>query len=128
MKSKIMEVLMSADNNLSQDEINWAIQNIPNDSDNPDVYDHDRDSIFEACGIFKEDSESLIGEYNTIKKIVAGDRDGNVRHSEMVQMLLHCASPKLLRSFVVRGVADYENDKKKDVLEALMKKFFDRDK
>lgn len=123
-----MEVLMSVDNNLTQEEINWAINNIPSDSENPTVYDHDRDSIFEACGIFKADSESLINEYNAIKNILKENRDGNVRHSEMVQMLLHCASPKLLRSFVVRGVVDYESDKKKDMLEALMKKFFGGDK
>lgn len=125
MKQRIMEVLLSGDNDLTQEEINWAISNIPNSVDDPNVYDHDKDSVFEACGIFKSDSETLINEYNLIKKTLKEDgRDHNVRHSEMVQMLLHCASPKLLRSFVVRGVADYETDKKKELLDGLMKKFF----
>lgn len=118
-----MEVLLSTDNTLTQEEIQWAIANIPNESDSPTVYDHDKDNIFEACGIYKTDSEELIREYNHIRNVLKEDRDGNVRHSEMVQMLLHCASPKLLRSFVVRGVADYESDGKKDMIMTLLKKF-----
>lgn len=124
MKHRILEALLSSDNNLTNDEINWAIENLPDDAPPPVAYDHARDNIFEACGIFQQDSEELRKEYYKIRESIG--TSNSVRHSEIVQTLIQCGSPKLVRSFIVRGVADYESDKKQDLFNFLRKMFEDK--
>ena len=114
MKQKIMQVLFSADNELSADELQWAVNNIPNDAIAEEVpYNHEADELFAACGISKSDSAELLKEYHEIKRSL-----GDGRKSKVIEAVLKQGSPKLIRSFLIRGVAEYESNTS-DVFDAL---------
>jgi len=111
MKHRIMEAILSAENNLSQEEIVWAMHNIPNDNTagTPSrKFDHEKDSVFEACGFTNENSESLNAELNKLNKITEGSR-----RSQFIETVLTLGSEDLRSYLVVRGLMDLikENDK-----------------
>jgi hypothetical protein len=120
MKQKIMQVLFSADNELTTDEIQWAVNNIPNTTTEDTVpYNHQDDDLFAACGINKSDSSELIKEYNTIKKQLP-----DATKSQVVEAVIKQGSEKLVRGFIIRGIADYESSTKEmfDMLKQLFRK------
>lgn len=111
MKHRIMEAILSAENNLSQEEIAWAICNIPNDntaSTPSRKFDHDKDSVYEACGFTIENSESLKVELNKLNEITEG-----CRKSQFIETVLTRGSEDLHSYLIVRGIMDLikENDK-----------------
>ncbi len=119
-KRKIMEVLLSANNNLSKEDIAWAAQNLSSNNQTTEVlvFDHEKNSVFEACG-FQEDCHlELMKEYSKLKE---GDVN---KKSELIERVVLNGSPALIRLFVIRGVMEYESGKEK-VLDDL-KKFLDK--
>lgn len=115
MKHRIMEAILSAENNLSQEEIVWAMQNIPNDntaSTPSRKFDHDKDCVFEACGFTNENSESLKAELNKLNDIT--NRSLGSRKSQFVETVLTNGSEDLRSYFVVRGLMDFIKDNDKD--------------
>jgi len=118
MKQKIMQVLFSADNELTTDELEWAANNIPNVTVVDELpYDHSASELFAACGISKADSKELLKEYNDIKRSL-----GDGRKSRVIEAVLKQGSPKLIRSFMIRGIAEYESNT--DELMQSLKDFF----
>lgn len=112
MKHRIMEAILSAENNLSQEEIVWAMHNIPNDNtaSKPSCkFDHDKDSVFEACGFTIENSESLKAELHKLNEITEGSRK-----SQFVETVLTHGSENLRSYLVVRGLMDLIKDNDKD--------------
>ena len=122
-KQAIMEAILSGDNNLTKDQINWAIANIPNDDNSkPGLgFNHDADDMFTACGLPSSEESSLGSEYARLRVDTPGDKK-----SEFIEYLEAKASPALIRSLLVRGVYTIEekaNEKKAEVsseLEALL--------
>jgi len=112
MKHRIMEAIFSAENNLSQEEIAWSICNIPNDntaSTPSRKFDHNKDSVFEACGFTNENSESLKAELHKLNDITEGSRK-----SQFIETVLTRGSEDLLNYLVVRGLMDLIKDNDKD--------------
>lgn len=122
-KHAIMEAILSGDNNLSKEQISWAITNIPNDDDNSKpglAFNHDADDMFTACGVGENNSQ-LASEYAQLRIDTPGDKK-----SEFIEYLETNGSPALIRSLVIRGVYSVEekaNEKKSEVsseLDALL--------
>jgi hypothetical protein len=104
-----MEVLLSSENNLSTDEINWAIRNIPNDEQDiaESEFDHEKDDLFEACGISKKEKNQIIEEYISIKKHMQ-ENLGSTRNSMLIEAVLKCGSATLIKAFFIRGIMGHE--------------------
>jgi len=121
-KNAIMEVLLSTDNNLTKEEISWAIANIPNDDNSKQGigFDHDADDLFSACGVPTSNS-ALAEEYAKLRMNCPGDKK-----SEFIEYLENKGSIQLIRSLIIRGVYAVEekaNEKKDEVsseLDALL--------
>ena len=112
MKQRIMEVLLSGDNDLTKDEIQWAIQNIPNETiSKPVIYNHDADGVFDACGISDDLATKLIEEYASIRKNVDGSKK-----SMLIEAFMNNASPELHRSFIIRALMEFEEESAKKML------------
>jgi len=103
-KQAIMEVLLSGDNNLSKEEISWAIANIPNDDNSNQglAFDHDKDDMFDACGVQMNNS-TLAEEYANLRINTPGDKK-----SQFIEHLEANGSAALIRSLVIRGVYSIE--------------------
>ena len=108
MKQKIMEVILSANNSLTQEEVSWAIRNIPNqeNSDTTDrissrIFDHNADDVFSACG-FTKDYEKIFNK--ELKLIVDQTPDGT--KSVFIENILNNASAGLLDYLIVRGLIE----------------------
>jgi hypothetical protein len=126
-KQAIMEAILSGDNNLSKEQISWAIANIPNDDNSKKglAFNHDKDDMFEACGVGINNGE-LADEYAKLRMSTPGDKK-----SEFIEHLEANGSLALIRSLVIRGVYSVEQraEEKKgevsselDALLALIKK------
>ena len=122
MKQKIMEAILSAENNLSQEEISWAIRNIPNEVNNQTTgrtYDHTLDSVFEACGFTQEDNDRLKGEIKSLVNITPGSCK-----SQFIETVLNNASADLRDYLAIRGLLEIVSggdplDKLRDMLKKL---------
>lgn len=108
MKQKIMEVILSANNSLTQEEVSWAIRNIPNqeNSDTTDrissrIFDHNADDVFSACG-FTKGYEKIFNK--ELKLIVDQTPDGT--KSVFIENILNNASAGLLDYLIVRGLIE----------------------
>jgi len=115
MKQRIMEVLFSSSNNLTKQELDWAIANIPNETINqPAVYDHDADVVYQACGLSDKCMDELHNEYVNIHK-----NNDFAKKSQLIEYVFQNGSPELIRSFAIRGIMDFEEAKHKDIIKKL---------
>jgi hypothetical protein len=120
IKHRIMEVLLTTNNKLSKSDIDWAIANIPNETiKEPLPFDHNQPKVFEACGLPNSMCSTVMDEYRKIKS-----RDDIEKKSQIIEAIMNTGSDALIRSFVVRGVMEYEEGKE-SALEGL-KKFLDK--
>ena len=110
-KQAIMEVILSGDNTLTQQEISWAIANIPNETTKECLpFNHDADDMFTACGL-GDDTDSCLGlEYAKLRKDAPGDKK-----SQFIEYLEANASPQMMRSLLIRGVQSVEEKAEKMV-------------
>jgi len=120
-KQAIMEVILSGDNNLTKEQINWAIANIPNETTKEGLaFDHDADDLFSACGVPMSNG-TLAEEYAKLRMDTPGDKK-----SEFIEYLETNGSTALIRSLIIRGVYAVEekaNEKKGEIsseLDALL--------
>lgn len=113
MKQQIMEVLLSGDNNLTKEQIQWAIHNIPETGETM-TFDHSQDDVWRACGLSKEQNSEIIQEYMKIKEDVQGDKK-----SQLIEDFMTKASPKLVRSFIIRAVCEYEDELRNEMMKKL---------
>lgn len=120
-KNAIMEVLLSTDNNLTKEQISWAIANIPNETTKEGLaFNHDEDDMFSACGVSMNNSK-LGEEYAKLRMDCPGDKK-----SEFIEYLESKGSVALIRSLIIRGVHAVEeraSEKKEEVsseLDALL--------
>ena len=122
MKQKIMEAILSAENNLSQEEISWAIRNIPNEVNNQTTgrtYDHTLDGVFEACGFTQDDNDRLKNEIKSLVDITPGSCK-----SQFIETVLNNASADLRDYLAIRGLLEIVSggdplDKLRDMLKKL---------
>jgi hypothetical protein len=103
-KQAIMEAILSGDNNLSKEQISWAIANIPNDDNSKQglAFDHSKDDMFDACGVQMNNS-TLAEEYANLRINTPGDKK-----SQFIEHLEANGSTALIRSLVIRGVYSVE--------------------
>lgn len=134
-----MEALMRADNGLTQDQIHWAIKNIPNDDQATPVnsndttleFDHSKDSILDACGITSDETKSLFEELKEINNATKGNRK-----SHLIEDVFKYGSQKLKDYLLIRGIIsvidasqEYKSDSSiTDRLDELMKFLKDKGK
>jgi predicted CopG family antitoxin len=104
MKHKIMEVLLSSDNNLTKAEIDWAIKNIPNIDNNLSNFDHDNPKLMQACGITAETKDIILEEYKKIRKMPGTDSI-----SKLIENLVKSGSQSLLFYFFIKGIISVES-------------------
>jgi len=98
-----MEVLLSTDNNLTKEQISWAIANIPNETTKePLAFNHDADDMFTACGVSMTNS-TLGEEYAKLRMNCPGEKK-----SEFIEYLEANGSVALIRSLIIRGVYSVE--------------------
>ena len=113
-----MNALLSAENDLTNEEIIWAIHNLPDEgTNNYCKFDHSKDDIYEACGYFKKDIAKARDELKNILDSVNG------RNSNYIEVILLKGSPLLLNFLIIRGLlslASKPNDGD-DPLDRLMK-------
>lgn len=109
-KQRIMEVIFKAENGLSNEDISWAVKNIPED-DAPGVvpgdlvvYNHDHSNIFDACGISDEVADRIQQEYKDLRL----ENSTKSCKSMLIQSIMNKGSNDLIRSLVIRGVASVE--------------------
>ena len=123
-KQAIMEVLLSSDNKLTQEQISWAITNIPNDDNARQClpYNHDADDMFSACGLTDSGEDCLGKEYAKLRVAAPGDKK-----SQFIEYLEGHASPQLMRSLLIKGVQSIETSAEKmvDDMSDDMKKLLD---
>lgn len=114
-KQAIMEALLSTDNNLTKDQLDWAIKNIPNESGEAQSsvsyrqYNHDLDSMMEACGFTNEECRRVGKEYFGLKSSCKGDRK-----SELIEHVFAQASVDLQAYLLMRGVISLEEAQESD--------------
>jgi hypothetical protein len=120
-KQAIMQVLLSGDNNLTKDEISWAIANIPNETTKEGLsFDHDKEDMFDACGVQMNNS-TLAEEYANLRISCPGSKK-----SQFIEYLESNGSPALIRSLIIRGMytveqkAEEKQDEISTELEALL--------
>jgi hypothetical protein len=103
-KQAIMQVLLSGDNNLTKEQISWAIANIPNDDNSKQglPFNHDADDMFDACGVSMTNS-TLGEEYAKLRMNCPGDKK-----SQFIEHLEINGSPALIRSLLIRGMYTIE--------------------
>jgi hypothetical protein len=119
-KHKIMEALLSPNNNLTKEDIAWASENIPNENlEEPIVYNHDEGSIMDACGFNKDMLKKTMEEYRQLRKA-----DDFEKKSQVIEYLINNASNALTRYLIIRGIIDVESDNEKMYDE--LKKFLDK--
>lgn len=111
-KQAIMEVILSGDNTLTQQQISWAIANIPNDENARQClpFNHDADDMFTACGLSESIDDCLGKEYAKLRAAAPGDRK-----SQFIEYLEANASPQMMRSLLIRGVQSVEDKAEKMV-------------
>jgi len=118
MKHRIMEAILSNDNNLTKEEIDWAICNIPNEIDNTKSdFNHEATNVGDACGITEKIHKEIKKEYFAIKQ-----RCGE-KGSHMIEELEKTGSKLLLRSLITRSVMDIEEIFMKKTIEDLRELF-----
>lgn len=116
-KHRIMEVLLTTENKLSKSDIDWAIANIPDNTvHEPVPFDHNKKSVFEACGLPESLNSKVMEEYQKIKNDDAIDKK-----SQIIEAIVNTGSQALIRSFVIRGVMEFEETTEKSALQALKK-------
>lgn len=114
-KQAIMEALLSTDNNLTKDQLDWAIKNIPNESGEAQSsvsyrqYNHDLDSMMEACGFTNEECKRVGKEYFGLKGSCKGDRK-----SELIQHVFTNSSLDLQAYLMMRGIISLEEAQESD--------------
>jgi len=124
-KHRIMEVLLTTENKLSKSDIDWAIANIPNETVNePISFDHDKKSVFDACGLPDSMNSKIMEEYFKMK-----NDDAIEKKSQIIEAIINTGSPELIRSFVIRGVMEFEESKESSIqtLKKLIDKLKDMD-
>lgn len=120
-KHKILETLFSSNNSLTRDDIAWAVENIPDNesSREPIPFDHDKQHVYEACGLTDDDLKEVANEYRKIK--MSKDHD---KKSNLVEDIVSTGSSKLIRSLLIKGVMQVESDvtdSLKEVLDLIKK-------
>ena len=114
-KQAIMEVLLSTDNNLTKDQMDWAIKNIPNESGEVQTsgiyrqYNHELDSMMEACGFDTDTCRRVGKEYFGLKASCKGDRK-----SELIEHVFQNCSVDLQAYLMMRGVISLEETQESD--------------
>ena len=120
IKHRIMEALLTSENSLSKSDIDWAIANIPTETvTEPLPFDHSKSKVFDACGLPNSMCSDIMDEYRKIK-----NQDGIDKKSQIIEAVMNTGSAALIRSFVIRGIMEYEEGKD-SALEGL-KKFLDK--
>ena len=110
-KQAIMELVLSGDNNLTKEQISWAIANIPNETTKESLpFNHDADDMFTACGLSESVDDCLGKEYAKLRAAAPGDKK-----SQFIEYLEANASPQMMRSLLIRGVQSVEDKAEKMV-------------
>lgn len=125
-KTRIMEALLSTENDLTKNDIEWAINNIPNESEQIDPskeevvdkssyktlpYLHEKSGVAEACGLDAEVADQVHKEYANVRD------DSGDKMSEFVQHLEEKASPMLRRALIMKAVEKIEATKTDQMLD-----------
>lgn len=89
-KKKIMEALLSANNNLSKEEIMWAASHLPTTNENGDYgmtssilpnFKHEASDMFEALSITKEDAEKAAEVMSHVTRDVMCKKEYRFSHA-----------------------------------------------
>jgi hypothetical protein len=115
-KHRILETLFSTNNSLTREEIAWAVENIPAESNSFSAsipFDHTQDTVYAACGINEEEMKECGNEYVKLKS------DDFDKRSQFVEHVVAYGSPRLIRSLIIRGIQGVEEKKMDDLKELL---------
>lgn len=114
MKHRIMEVILSAENSLTKEEIDWAIVNIPNETTSTKPvrkFDHSLPNVLEACGFMREEMDDLKNELLKLSK----DTDTK---SGLIEKIINCGSHNLRDFLITKAILNMQN--KPDPMDDLM--------
>ncbi len=111
-----MEMVLLPDSNFSNEEINWVIENIPNDSEPSTVskFNHEANGVYEACNLTDDILTKINKEYNKFQK------DGSTI-SESIEQILLRGSYELKLALIVKGCQAYKGDSIGEMIKAKLK-------
>lgn len=132
-KQQVMEALVSADCNIPADVIGFIGANLKDVNGPVRVFDHDKDTVWEACGIVEDDAKELTRTLNTfMNNLPSGER----QKSKAIEFIINSGNFKWFTILTVIGLEKIHNDGsekssdddfKEMILKALMRKMRDRD-
>lgn len=110
MKHKIMEAILSSDNNLTKEEIDWAITNIPNEGKSARQFNHDiKLDIMEACGYQKSDKMLIKDELSNLVNESNDNNDACL--SQLIERIISHGSVDLHNYLIIKSILDITNKK-----------------
>ena len=131
-KQDVMQALLSVDSNVPTEVISYVGSHLndANAESFSDVkFDHDQNSVFEACGLVEQDARDLTYHLNTYMDSLPS---GHKQQSRAVEFLLNSGNKKWLTLVAIAGLQKTQGDDDKEdlnkmILKALMRKLKDKD-
>jgi len=125
-KEHVMRALLDAECNIPADVVSYvgAHLNANTETISDIKFDHDQNSVFEACGLVEQDARDLTYHLNTYMDSLPS---GHKQQSRAVEFLLNSGNKKWLTLVAVAGLQktqgeDDKEDLNKMILKALMRK------
>ena len=131
-KQEVMQALLDADSNVPAEVISYVGSHLndANAESFSDVkFDHDQNSVFEACGLVEQDARDLTYHLNSYMNSLPKSEQ---QQSRAVEFLLNSGNKKWLTLVAVAGLQKTQGDDDKEdlnkmILKALMRKLKDKD-
>lgn len=126
MKQRIMEVLLTSNNNLSKEEILWVASHLPETTEKGDhgssvghtyTYDHEKKSLYEAIGVDASDGDKTAELLSRITRKCALEKHYSISNA-IEDTLNECADIKGFFPLILSKVY-------RDALEKLEHKFME---
>ncbi len=131
-KQEVMKALLDADSNVPAEVISYVGSHLndANAESFSDVkFDHDQNSVFEACGLVEQDARDMTYHLNTyMNSLPSNER----QQSKAVEFILNSGNKRWLTLVLIAGLQKTQGDDDKEdlnkmILKALMRKLKDQD-
>lgn len=102
-KEKVMQALLSADSNVPSEVISYIGANLNCGVQEHLAFDHDRTSVFEACGVTENDVKDLNRRINAYMSSLE-----DAKKSMAVEFIANSGNQKWIRAITVIGLQAME--------------------
>jgi len=124
MKTQIMQAVLSAQSNLTVDQVKYLDRYLPTqESECVLTFDHAQGNTYDACGLSDEVSDPLTDEFNSLMRKASGDDNIHTK-SQIIEYVINNCSTKLMHFLTVHAILEQMNKKEKQMRD-LMQMFRD---